>query len=327
MTTLAKLTKLPKELTYQRQGIYIMPVFLPALGISKKMLDYKVEKLAERMSKRKFGNAIRFFSAGVWEPHTIPNLQFPFLKNWDGEFDLEQPNPAHMETLKRRVQYFTDRQITVILTLIDNCSTHVSRPGFWNAHWWNGKNNCNDTRAEKQSLYHWYEHLDRPEAVSTGKYLEQYIRRIVGELDYNSPYIHYEICNEGQAGFKWHRIYGKLLKELGVSKKRRLTSLDMYMFYKKLINIYFSYSKHSIADIDDFWESHGNFFRPFTKWLPSGDGEKLPSPAVVFALVKEILYKKHKGYELNTHGRFNDMPWDHMRAMRRAWFQHIGYDD
>ena len=193
---------------------------MPPLLLSKKFEDKNVERFANRLARRSFGNSIRAFSYYGYAPQTWGDHKVdPFLRKDGGLYDLDKRNPEHLEMLKRRISYFTDRQLTVVLSIHDNCSLYPFIPGHWNMSWWNGLNNINGTSPLRKAIVHAYEPewQDDPEFQQTWHYVTGYTDYIISELEPEfGNYIIFEPMNEPHTGIGWHDIQQKILRKYGV---------------------------------------------------------------------------------------------------------------
>jgi len=313
-----EICKVPNDMTVpamvKRFGypIMIAPIMVPSDGIEINVdEDHYIARGLNRIVKKTCGNAERFFGFGGWELPTLKRVNRPYLKN-AGKFKLDEFNPDWIDTLDRRIGQRAERQLTSIITLIDNCSTHTGRPGFWNAHPWNGNNNINGTSTWKPSIYHFYEaqHQDVPGIKETAKYIEAYVRFLVRRLDKKYwPFIHWEITNEGQAGHDYNKLIRGWLREEGVKENWRVqTSLDVHFkdSYKKQMSTFLNYSIHGINTWEKYKEAK-KLVQSGVRFLPSEDGEKPRTP--VDPHYKDLVYKTLKDGALGYEG--NERPWWH----------------
>ena len=296
--------------------IMIAPVFIPTAGIEINLdEDLFIRRQLNRIVKTTSGNGDRLFGFGGWEVPTLKRINRPYLLDSPGKFDLFYFNSVWIDTLDRRIGQRAERQLTSIVTLIDNCSTHTGRPGFWNAHPWNGNNNINGTSNWKPSIYHFYEakHQNVPGIKLTGEFIEAYIRFLVRRLDKKyRPYIMWEITNEGQAGHNYNKLIRGWLREEGVKDNWRvITSLDAHFkdSYKKQMNTFLNYSIHGINTLDKYREAK-QLVQSGVRFLPSEDGEKPRIP--VDPHYKDMVYKMLKDGALGYEGN-----------MRPFWYKNI----
>lgn len=248
---------------------------------------------------------------GNWEPFTLKRVHRPYLIDKSGDFELDEFNPAWIDTLDRRIGQRAERQMSTTVVLIDDCSTHthVHSPGWWNAHPWNGDNNINGTSNWKPSIYHFYEeqHQNVPGIQETAKHIEAYVRFMVRRLDKKyKPFIHWEITNEGQAGHGYNKIIREWLREEGVKEDWRVqTSLNVTHLssYKKQMSQFLNYSIHGINAWERYKEAK-KLVQSGVRFLPSEDGRE---PTWPVGFYKDMTYKMLKdgalGYEAN------ERPW------------------
>lgn len=334
--------KLPDNLTVEamvkRFGypIIIAPTMVPSDGIEINVDEgHYAERGLNRIVKKTCGNAERFFALGNWEVPTLKRINRPYLKH-GSDFDLEDFNPVWIDTLDRRIGQRAERQLASIITLIDNCSTHTDRPGFWNAHPWNGNNNINGTSTWKPSIYHFYEeqHQNVPGIQETAKYIEAYVRFLVKRLDKKyKPFIMWEITNEGQAGYYYNKLIRAWLREEGVTDNWRvLTSLDIHFHdsYMKRMDKFLNYSIHGINTWNRYKEAK-KFVPTGVRFQPSEDGEKPTSPCGFY---KDMVYRMLKdgalGYESNERPYWynnvfdpDQFEWHRIKMIGDGWKQFL----
>jgi len=300
-----RVPQIVRELGYP---VFASATFIPAYGnIEDKYLDRKKfnEEILDFLCEEAIDNTDRIFFMGNWENNVNKKLSSPYMKTADGKYDLKTWNMAHFDKIKKDIAERAKRFRFSIITLIDNCSTHVNVPGFWSTHPWNGDCNVNGTSSWRPSVYHFYEpeHQDKKGIPESWKRIEEYVRRVVAEL-YSEfyPLIGFEICNEGQGAHDLHKLIRGWLKEGGVEENWRvLTSFDGVYdeFYKKEMD-FLNYSIHGIDSLIGF-EEKKKLVLSGHKFLASGDGTKpdYERPRVYKELVYQFLLDGALGFELN----------------------------
>ena len=317
--------------------IMIAPVFVPEMGIEINLdEDLFIRRQLNRIVIKEFGNTERLFGFGGWEPPTLKRIHHPYLRDVSGEYDLFKFNPVWLDTLDRRIGQRAERQLASIVTLIDDCSTHIKQPGKWSAHPWNGHNNINGTSTWKPSIYHFYEakHQNVPGIKETAKHIERYVRLIVSRLDKKyRPFIMWEITNEGQAGHGYNRLLRDWLRDEGIRDNWRvLTSLNVSHLssYKKQMNTFLSYSIHGINTWDKYKEAK-KLVQKGVQFLPSEDGEEPTTPVGFY---RDMTYKMLKagalGYESNERPIWYDnvfnpdlFNWHRIKMIGDGWQQFL----
>lgn len=244
--------KLIKEKQYKNAGKLVCPVLMPEYGITLTTTDKEAEDFADRFAREGWGNFMRLFVAGNWEPfyqkENVISMPYSKYAPWmsdAGKFDLEKRMLSHFDQLFRRAGYLADRYIMPMFTLLDNCSLHIGagkRNGFWDTHWMNGDNNVNDTSNEAYSQTHWYEYNgeddkeERPGMYNTGMYLMELYGYVLEEAKKRfGDFFLIEIGNEIDARNNYHRMLRSLINgELGQRKTagRVFTSMKHDHFYK-----------------------------------------------------------------------------------------------
>lgn len=293
--------------------IFINPFFIPSGLIEKNKYlpqDIVLEELLDVIAENAWGNADRMFAFGGWELETLKMIIYPWKRNANSKFMLAAKNPDYLEQAKRRIGDRADRNFFSTITLTDNCSTHENRPGFWNAHPWNGKNNVNGTSEWKGSIYHFYEDdkQELPGIPESAQWIEEFIRWIARELDKEfRPLIGWEICNEAHAGNGYHDLIRGWLKEEGVKEDWRvMASIDgpYKSFYKKQMGLYLKYSIHGIQTYTEYVEATKlvNHGIPF---VASEDGLKPIDPGQYKDFVFRMLKDGSLGFESNSRPYFS----------------------
>ena len=339
-----EIAKIPEDMTVkamkQKFGhpIIISQYLIPSFLIEKAPSfdeEFIEKNLVNRVASEVHANAARVFSFGGWEPETLKMIIYPFAKNVGGKFKLGSKDPKYLDQISRRISWNAERRISTIVTLTDNCSTHQNRPGFWNAHPWNGGKNANHTSNWKPSIYHFYEpeHQGKPGMKESAKWIEEFIRWVVSKLEQRfDRYLMWEICNEGQAGFYYHDMIRKWMSEEGAKDDWKiLTSLDHGYedSYKKDMNLFLNYAAHGIQTSSQYNEKKA-LFKSGVRFLPSEDGLQ---PKATFSdykeLIPEILNDGNLGFESNSRPYFysrsyeawiNDpATWSRMKAISDGW--------
>lgn len=320
-------TKIPEELTYRECRKIVTNFLVVNLGISKLYKLEDIDWFAEECAKAK-NNWIRFMSAAVYGRPTKDNFIMPYIKTPDRKFQLEITNSAHVATLRERKECFNKRRIFTAIEALDDCSTHAGpghANGWWADHWMNRKNNVNDTRPYNNSIYHYYENLDKPDpqgrqCKNVKKFQEGYVHHIVEELD--NPYTMWGICNEAKAGHQWHRIYQKILEEHGVPKWRILCSTNYKNWYKdKMLYTFMTCSIHGNGSLEEY--KNNKRYMPANKpWLPSCDGREPLVGNNAVGLLEQIFNDKNMGLENNDRPMYHAgdktfrlLDWDTARKL------------
>jgi len=207
--------KLAKAKRYAPGKKALSPCLIPQFGFAKVIKDKDAEDFADRFAFEGWGNFMRLFVAGNWEPEWQDKdmMHMPYMK-LSGKFALTRKNPAHFDCLWRRGDYLVDRYIMPMLTLLDNCSLKTRKPGHWRTHWMNGDNNVNGTSNEAYSQTHWYEydgthpkHEERPGMKKTGEFLVDLYGYVLEEAKKRwGHFFLVEIGNEIDAKNEYHTI-------------------------------------------------------------------------------------------------------------------------
>lgn len=239
--------KLDPKKVYKPGKKLLSPCLIPTFGFNKRITEENAEAFADRFAEEGWGNHMRIFVAGSWEPfwQGDDRIYLPYMKS-SGKFNLKAINGKHIDCLFRRVDYFAERDIKPMFSLLDNCSTHTGRPGFWSTYWMNGDNNINGTCDEKYSITHWYEYnglppysdpsKERPGMRETGKYLMDWYEFILRKAKerYGKDFL-IEIGNEIDARNYYHLMLRKFIDTTlnqGNLNGRVFTSMYHDRFYQ-----------------------------------------------------------------------------------------------
>lgn len=260
--------KLDPKKVYKADGKHklVCPFLIPSFGINRRIKEEDAMWLVDKFAQRGWGNFMRLFVAGNWEPYWQQEnrIWFPYLKE-KGKFNLNKKNPKHFECLFRRAGYLAERDIMPMFTLLDNCSTHIGRPGFWNTNWMNGNRNINGTHNEAYSLTHWYEYNGLPPHSNpdkkregmreTGEILMDLYGYVLDEAKKRcGDFFLIEIGNEIPARINYHYMLRKLIDERlgGNNNFRVFTSMYHDKFYQVSVGDHCIPILHGIATIKDF---------------------------------------------------------------------------
>jgi len=273
-----KLTYPAKELHAEfNRPIYLTTWLFPAVLIYKKSTFEEYRDFIDTLVKNDYGNALRFFSAGVWEKHTVKNVRYPFVKK-NGKFDLEKINPEWLEESLRRIRYFVRCGGTVVYTLIDGCSMYMNRDGWWKYHWWNGKNNINGTNTESKSVKHMYNWTERgiPGAAKTKYYVLKFMKDMVRILEEEFPGSIVYDFNEFYGSSEWYlNVDRDVFQKFKIPKRRKMFSIvrpdygDVALIMSKYI-----WQPHGICSLD----AYNSIYHPGPGLVqPSADGCSPPA--------------------------------------------------
>lgn len=317
--------KLDPKKVYKPDGKHklVCPFLIPTFGINRRVKEEDAEWLIDKFAEQGWGNFMRLFVAGNWEPfwQQENRIWFPYLKK-QGKFNLNKKNPKHFECLFRRADYLVERDIMPMFTLLDNCSTHRRRAGFWSTHWMNGDRNINDTHNESYSQTHWYEYnglpphsdldKEREGMQETGIVLMDLYGYILNQAKkrYGTFFL-IEIGNEIDARIKYHRMLRSFVDETlgGSNYWRTFTSMQHDHFYESSVHESCIPVVHSVQTIDGFktrkkLADHGHY-------MVSCDGETPLTSTTTKEVVKYILDSDSMGYEGNVRPIFEwkDNKW------------------
>lgn len=261
--------------------------------------DYK--KAIDIIVKNNYGNTLRVFSSGIWEPKTKGQVRFPF-KKVKGKFDLEQINKKWLNETLRRIKYFVDRDGTVIYALIDGCSLNyfprAYPKAFWGGHWWNGGNNVNGTSGDPRSIRYMFL-KNSPEHEATRYYVLKFLDEMIGILESHFPKCIIYDFNELDCDAQWYSLINRLVFQKHKIPKRR----KMFSFS----------GSHSLDEIPIIaqkhtWQVHGidslEKYRAINRLglqsvHISCDGQEPTDKAMTKRLVYNILKSRDLGYENN----------------------------
>jgi len=300
--------KLDRKKVYQidihKPGIKALsPCLMPSFGFHQELTDEDAEKFADRFAEEGWGNFMRLFVAGNWEPKL--KVSKPYLKD-SGKFNLEKKNQTHFDSLWRRAEYFAERDIYPMFTLLDGASLHWDRPGFWRTHWMNGNNNVNGTHTSWHSQTHWMDekHQGNHEFMQTKKYLLELYEYVLLEAKRHfGKFFLIEIGNEIDARINYHkfmRLFCNQTLGQGALDRRIFTSMlrENEKFYNSAVKHSCIRILHNIKDYKSYLDRK-HIFGSGTHMV-SQDGQM---PVATIAETKDnvckILESDSKGYEGN----------------------------
>jgi hypothetical protein len=328
--------KLSESLTYLKSGKVVAPFLIPTLGINRLIQTNDYRNFLNRIVNNQWGNTLRIFAAGMWEPHWKDKLNFPYAKTPEGLFNPGKVSREWIDLLVGRVGEMVERSLFAIVAILDNCSLKdKKRTGFWNDHWLNGKNNTGKMSVWMPSVYHYYESewhdpayiraqrkkraiagLDKDptdaqirawieKLDATGRQIQEDNYYLVEVLDREfGDRIGYEAVNEGMAGNGWHNIQLDLFNQFSIPKHRRFTSMaidDRFNdFYNKpTIKSRFALSLHSIGNVVDY-QNRKHIIPDGIPFIASSDGCVPPEhPEAWKELARRVLSDGNIGFESN----------------------------
>ena len=311
----SKKHKLDPKKVYKPDGEHklVCPVLIPTYGINRMIKEEDAEWFADKFAQQGWGNFMRLFVAGNWETfwQRERRLWFPYLKD-RGYFNLLKKNRKHFDCLFRRADYLAERDIMPMFTLLDNCSTHIGRPGFWSTNWMNGDRNINNTHNEAYSLTHWYEYNGLPPHSNLAKKREGMLETGKYLMDLYGSFLHkaknrygiffgVEIGNEIPARIDYHRMLKKFVDgKLGGNNYWRIfTSMFHDHFYESSVHESCVPVVHGVQTIDDF-KRRKKLVPANSNYMVSCDGEMpLRTIQETKRVVKYILDSDSRGYEGN----------------------------
>ena len=286
----------------------LSPCLIPSLGFQKPVEDEDVEWFANRWAKHGYGNFIRLFISGNWEPKL--KLYKPY-KRHNRKYHLTEKNPKHFDTLWRRMGYFVERYIKPMITLLDQQLQNYWRPGFWKSHWMNGLKNVNGTHISCHSLTHWEDAHNRgkPGFAETEERLLDLYDYVLREAKrhFGRDFL-IEIGNEIDARTNYHRLLRKMC-----NKTLKHGNLDRRVFTSMLRENEFFYARpnsnvqqycirvlHNVRDYNSYTLRKHIFGDPPGVHMVSQDGQ-LPfkTKGETKREVLKILKSDSVGYEGN----------------------------
>jgi len=225
---------------------YLANLFVPELLWSSRISSKQRKELLDTYVTKEAGNSMRVFlfsQCWGWK-YCKWNLE-PFRRDDNGKYIMPQPYQASStignfinvdweSKVIEVINDITERKITVIISLWDNCGFHRRSNSAWGRHFLNPSNSY-ISLSSKNYAYYLYadqQQVDQ-EMKNTGKVVEamtEYmLRQIWNSLnEEQKKYVTIELCNEGQAGQSWHdRMYNVIREALGgvaLSKYRLFTS-------------------------------------------------------------------------------------------------------
>jgi len=259
-----------KEKQYSPGRKGLSPCLIPSIGFNKVMTDKNVEDFADRFAAEGWGNFIRMFVAGNWEPEWQDKemMSMPYMRV-GSTFTLRYKDDAHFESIWRRGSYFIERGIMPMLSLLDNCSLKTREPGHWKTHWMNGDNNINSTSNKVSSQTHWYEYNglppysspedEEPGMKNTGEFLmDLYGHVLESAKRYWGDFFLVEIGNEIDARNEYHDFMRTFINHTlnqGDLDGRVFTSMEHDWFYaSKMINKKCIPIIHKVGDYAEYQE-------------------------------------------------------------------------
>lgn len=328
--------KLPMELTYNGSSHkQVTGLLLPEILFINTISDEEWIALLNWIVKNQYFNCIRCFSWGGWELESWKRILKPFIQLSNGKFDIFQNNPEFHEMVDRRLAAAAERRITIILTMVDNCSFH-SNTGAWGRSYWNGKNNINGTSDWDEMVYHYYEpeHQTKPGWKQTKEAFEGWVRLMLTRYMKYWPYLIIEQLNEGIAAQGYHKIYSDILNEFKPSgydnfpMRFKQSSVGIKEWYKeKRLEDLFMMSLHGIQTIADYEDALKNIVKPKKKYIFSGDGKEPATPQETEDLTFRVLDDGHFGIEFNL-GYFYDWQIHGFERLMSSefseWFEAMG---
>lgn len=309
--------------------VYLSPFLIPSLFIDSQIPWDDYREFIDIIVENDYGNSLRAFSAGVWELYTVERMTYPFVKV-DGKFDLEQTNQVWLNETLRRIGYFTDRGGVIIYTLIDGCSLYGKREGWWNKHWWNGKNNVNGTERQTRSIQHMF-HWSNAAALTTRYYVLKFMDEMVELLEEEFPGSIVYDFNEFEGDTEWYmEVDRRIFQYHNIPKERKMLSFPRQENEKAVyLSEYYTYQAHRIDslvayEIED--EIHYN------EIMFSADGMAPTEEAMTKRLVYEILKGGNIGFENNrlwwegVEDIWDRVDWSYAAGMRDGfldWYKEL----
>ena len=307
--------------------IYLSPFLIPSLFIDSQYPWEDYCEFIDIIVENDYGNSLRAFSAGVWELYTVERMTYPF-KKINGKFDLEQMNPIWLNETMRRIRYFVERGGVIIYTLIDGCSIYGDRAGWWNWHWWNGKNNINGTDEYCRSIQHMF-HWSNTTGLATRHYVLKFMDEMVGLLESEFPESIVYDFNELSCDIEWYmEVDRRIFQYHNIPKERKMFSfpapdneLAVYL------SDYYLYQVHGVDNLDTFNTEKIIFYNDV---MYSADGMYPTDKETTASLVYEILKTGDIGFENNRiwyegiETLWERVNWDYAIGMKDGflnWYQ------
>jgi len=255
--------KLDPDRSVKATGKRVRPYFLKGLPVNTgEATDEEVEAFADIITKENHGNSLRFLvglNGRYCEAHK--NIILPFFNERDGKFEIYPmtPNPAWLESFKRRVGMFMDRGWHIELDFYNYSDMNASSE--WEIHPLNAYNNdgfyvpeldrihpTHEKMASYEGAFRLWDGVDknwskepynyRSESEMTSRdYNDMNANRAVREVNRAHMDFMLDFCraewgvnfsaghNEPRTRIEWHRDVMKPIYEAhGIGKERRETS-------------------------------------------------------------------------------------------------------
>ncbi len=302
--------------------VYLSPFLIPSLFIDSQYPWDDYREFIDIIVENDYGNSIRAFSAGVWELYTVERMTYPFVKV-NGKFDLEQMNEVWLNKTLRRIRYFVERGGVVIYTLIDGCSIYGDRPGWWNRHWWNGKNNINGTDEYHRSIHHMF-HWSNITGLATRYYVLKFMDEMVGLLEEEFPGSIVYDFNELSCDTEWYmEVDRRIFQFHNIPKERKMFSFPASDNESAIyLSDYYLYQVHGVDNLDSF-NAEKIIFN--NNVMYSADGMHPTNEEDTRALVYEILKGGDIGFENNRYWwkgietLWERVNWDYAKGMKSGF--------
>lgn len=318
MLTPNPIFKLPLDLTYHKTFKQVTGCLLPEALFIHTNSDQDWMDFLNWIAKNQHFNAIRCFSWGGWEPVSWPRILKPFKQLDNGKYDHTILNPEFFDMMDRRIEAAAERRITIILTMVDNCSLHINT-GAWARSYFNGENNINGTSDWNNMLYHYYEpdHASKPGARETRWAIERYVRLMLQNYVVKYfPYVIAEQGNEIAAAQKYHKMYADIFNESPPANyqnfplKFKQSSVNNQDWYKdKNLEQYYMMSIHGIGTVEDYREAVCHIAKPGKNYIFSQDGcPPTETPKETEDLTFEVLRDDQYGIEFNLRPLWEKKP-------------------
>lgn len=298
------------------------PCLIPSIGFQKSATNKDVEWFANKMAQHGYGNHMRFFVAGNWEPKL--RLSKPYERRFK-KYRLTKINQRHFDRLWKRIGYFVERGIYPMITLTDGCSLHEGRPGFWNTHWMNGKRNVNNTHDRWFSITHCEEHLEDPRHRASYDIQNEMHEYVLSEAKRHfGTHFLIEIGNELDARTNYHRRLRILCEDiLGHGLKRRIfTSMlreNTFFYARPNSNVqeYCIRILHNVRDYQDYLERKYIFGGSGTHMVSQDGQMPMTTKQQTKNNVLQILRSESKGYEGNLRP---------LLELKEGYWENVGYN-